>query len=184
MDGCHLKGIFDYLFAQQSRIGPHADNILIVVVVRYAVHIVGHCQRLAFGGRRCRGELAGLHSIIEPERTEIQERRQDVVDAVVKKIVQLSFGQHGHTYHGNLYLVFFERNVVAVKVPSVVDILTVGIDDRVVAGRIQLFFENSPCLPERFVDRAQNLRDAAQRIVGLYFMVAIERLGIAVTVSV
>ena len=162
MDGHYLVDILDHLFAEQGRVGSHADDILIVVVVRDAVHIVGHGQRLAFGrSRRC-GELARLHSVVEPQRPEIQERRQNIVDSVVEQVVQLPFGRHGHADHGDLHLVLLERYVVAMEITPVEDILPHGINDRVVTRRIELIFEHAARIEQRFINRAQDLRRTAQ----------------------
>ena len=96
MYGHHLAAVLHHLGADERRVGTHAHNILIVIVVRdrMDIHRVG--KGLAFGCRGRGRELAGLHSVVQPENTQIQERRKYAVDSVVEKIVHLPFGQHRH----------------------------------------------------------------------------------------
>ena len=66
LDGDHLPSIVDDRTGEQRRVGAHTHNILVVIVVRDAMHIVGHGQRLALGGGGGSRELARLHAVVEP----------------------------------------------------------------------------------------------------------------------
>ena len=57
MDRHHLIGVFDDRFGQESGVCSHADNILVIIVVRDAMHVHGIGQGLALGSRRGRREL-------------------------------------------------------------------------------------------------------------------------------
>ena len=85
--------------------------------------IIRHSESLALGRGGSGGELAGLHSVIQAEGAEIQEWRENIVDTVVEKIVQLSFSRHRKPDYGNFHLVLFERDVVTVEIATVINVL-------------------------------------------------------------
>ena len=161
LDGEHLPSVVDDRAGEQRGVGAHAHNVLIVIVVRDAVHVVGHGERLALGGGGGGRELARLHSVVQSQRAHIEERVQDAVDAVVEKVVELPFGGHRQTHHRDFHLVLLQRDVVAVEVAAVIDVAGLGIHDGVVAGGVEFLFEHAAAVGQRLVYRAQNLRRAA-----------------------
>ena len=173
VDGHHLVGVVDYTLAEQGAVGAHADDVLVVVVVRYGVHVVRHRQRLAFRRGARRRELAGLHAVVQPQGAHVQERRQDAVDAVVEQVVHLPLGGLRQPRDGDLHLVGLQRYVVAVEVAAVVHVLAVGVHDGVVAGRVVLVLYHLAAVHQRVVHRTQYLRRAAQRVVGLHLVLEV-----------
>ena len=86
------QAFFYHVAADESRVGAHAHDVLIIVVVRYAVYIVWHGERLTFRRGGCGGKLTGLHPVVQSQFPQVEEWRRYAVDTVVEEIVQLSFG--------------------------------------------------------------------------------------------
>ena len=170
MYGQHLAAVLDHLGANQCRVGAHAYNILIVIVVwnRVDVHRVG--KGLAFGCRGRGRELAGLHSVVQPENTQIQERRKYAVDSVVEKIVHLPFGQHCHPGKGDFQLVHLIGNVISVEISAVIDIAALLVHNRIVIDCINLILKHLPRRFDLLIHRPQDLRNASERIIWLDFL--------------
>ena len=105
----------------------------------------------------------------------------------MEQIVELAFGQHGELGDGYLELVHLERHVVAVEVAAVVDVPRVGVDQRIVVGRVDFVHEDALGVVDGFEHGAQHLRHAAERVVGLHLVPehvlavgAVVELGLAV----
>ena len=127
-------------------------------------------QRLTLGSGRRSSELARLHAIVQAKSSHVEEWRQNAIDAVVEQIVELSLGCHGQAHHSNFELVLLERCVVAMEVATMINILGLGVHDGVVAGAVEFLFQHATAVLEGFGYGAQNLRNAAQRVVGLYLV--------------
>ena len=94
-DRHHLETILYDSFCQQGGICPHTDNILVIVIIRNAVHI----HRIRQGLTLCRcgscRKLGSLQSVVQSQYAQIDKRRQNTVDTVMEQIIQLALGQHG-----------------------------------------------------------------------------------------
>ena len=153
---------------EQRRVRAHADDVLVVLVIGDAVHIVGHGQRLTFRRRRGGSKLVGLQGVVEPRRSHAEERRQDAIQAVVQQVVELAFGRHGHAGHGHLDLVLLHGDIVAVEVSAVIDVGAVHVDDGVVVRRLQFLLNDAPRVLQRLGHGTVDLGYAAQGVVGLH----------------
>ena len=136
-----------------------------------------------FGGRRSGRELAGLHAVVESQRAEVEERRQDAVDAVVEEIVELSFCSHGEAHEGDFHLVFFQRDIVAVEVAAMIDIFRLRVDNRVVTGRVEFILKDLAGVHQSIVDGPEDLRRATERVVGLHLVFKDFYVGVAVVIQ-
>ena len=125
------------------------------------MYIVRHSQCLTLSRCTGRRELASLQSVVQPERSEVKERRQDAVYTVVTQVVQLPLAHHRQSNHRNLHLVGFQGYIVAVEVSAVIHVLRYGIDYRIVARGVQFFLYHLTAVRECVKDRTKNLRSTA-----------------------
>ena len=126
------------------------------------MYVVGHGQSLTFGRCRRSRELTGLHAVIQSQCSEVEERRQDAIDAVVEEIVELALSRHAEANESDFYLVFFQRDIVAVEVATMINIFSFWVDDGIIAGRIELILKDLTRIFQRVVDGTEDLRCATQ----------------------
>ena len=165
---CHdLAAIFYHHTAKQGRIGTHAHDILIVIVVRNGMNVHRVGKRLALRRGGCGRKLRSLESIIKSQHPKIHERRQYAVDPVVEQVIHLAFREHCHLGHGNFQFVHFERDIIPMEVAAMNDIFAFNIDYRIVIHRIDFILKNLPRIHQGIIYRSENLRHTTQRIVWL-----------------
>ena len=88
----------------------------------------------------------------------------------MEKVIHLTFREHCHLVHGNLQLVHLERDIVSMEIAAVNDILRIHIDNRIVIDGIDLVFDNLSGIHQGLIYGTENLRDAAQRVIWLDFL--------------
>ena len=143
------------------------------------MHIVRHCQRLTLRrGTGCR-ELTSLNTVVQSERTHIQERRQDTIDTIMAQVVQLPLADHRQTHHSYLDFIRFQRDIIAVEITAMIDILCYGIDYGIIACCIEFLLYNATTVRQGVINRSENLRSATQGIVRLHFVFKHFRLGMS-----
>ena len=80
----------------------------------------------------------------------------------MEEVVQLSFGSHAETHQGDFHLVFLQRDIVAVEITAMIDIFRFGVDDGIVAGRVEFIFKDLAGVHQSVINGAENLRGATE----------------------